>query len=107
MNTTIAKVIATFVAIVIYACLVPAGLLALTVIFVPTLLSIWWKTFDFRLMIVNVFLGWTGVAYAYALLWAWQGSAPTWKDCKSGIRFVCRFVSFTAGLRDIPPRKIR
>ncbi len=105
MNAAIVKAIVAFLAIVAYACVVPTGLFALTLIFVPTLLSIWWRTFNVPLMLVNVLLGWTGVAYAYALLWAWQGSAPNWQDCKKGIQFIFRFASFQAEFSDIPPRK--
>lgn len=107
MKPAIAKIIGVFVAFTLYALLVPAGLLAFTVILVPTLLSVWWRSFSIWLMLINVFLGWTGVAYAYTLLWAWQGSPPNWQDCKKGMDFLCRFASFSAEPGDIPPRKKR
>lgn len=105
MKPAIAKIIGVFAAFMLYAFLVPAELLALTVIFIPTLLSVWWRSFSVWLMLVNVLLGWTGVAYAYALLWAWQGSPPNWQDCKKGIYFLFRFASLTEEPGDIPPRK--
>jgi hypothetical protein len=105
LNPAIAKLIGIFAAVVLYAFLVPAGVLALTVIFVPTLLSVWWRSFSIWLMLINVFLGWTGVAYAYTLLWAWQGSPPNWQDCKKGMDFIRRFATLAATPEDVPPRK--
>ena len=106
MKTAILKLVGVLTVIILYILFVPAGLVALTVVLTPTLLSLWWRTFNVWILIINVCLGWTGVAYGYALLWAWQGVRPTWKDCTFALRSLCRFANLKATVEDIPPRRM-